>query len=278
MSVDKIARSLIKYSELIDKNVVKYKDNGVPIDVYLHYSSLMTTIIEMLVDKKVTQSMKDKAINSIKFLGINDTDHILHNSRGGNDAGSISQLMEHREGRVVKQIGDQFIDIEIKKDESTDTADSGCCVEYHLVGKIRKCFGEECKNLHFTQTNIEGRDFRDRIENWFYKTEAFKDLKRLFAKVINKYTSENKDEVMNQCIKIVKNKVIDIIQNNSEINEKLSKISDKLPTKPTPSFKVTEELDKMELNELIKDKKVESYMSALEKYAGNMIDIFQKVI
>lgn len=270
MSVDKVARSLIKYSELIDKNIAKYKDSGVPVDVYLHYSSLMTTIVEMLVEKKVTQSMKDKAINSIKFLGINDTDKIL--SKKGGVAPGIPT-----EGIIRQQIGDEIAELEIKQVKNEDTND-GCCVEYHLVGKIRKCFGEECKNLHFVKTDIDGRDFRDRIENWFYKTAAFKDLKHVLAKFINKHTGENKNELMDTCIKIVKSKAINIIENNPVVLENMIKNNIKIPPKPKPSFEITDKMNQMKLNELIKDKKVEKYMSDLEKYAGNMIDVLNSLM
>jgi len=234
MSVDKIVKSLIKYSELVDKNISKYKDTGVPVEIYLHYSSLMTTIVEMLTEKKITQSMKDKAINSIKFLGINDTDKIFY-KKGG-------------------------------EDENID-------VEYFLVGKIKKCFGDECSSYGIIGTNIDGHDFRDRVENWFYKTEAFRDLKLTMIKFIIRFTKEDKNKLLNTCIKIVKSKFIDIIQNNLEIVGKLQSKNIKIPTKPEPKFVIDDKMNSMKLDELVQNKQVLLYMSELEKYAGRMIEV-----
>ena len=124
MAVNKVVESLIKYSELVIKDMPKYKDTGVPPNVFLNYSNLMTTMVEMQVEGKITDSMKDKISESLRELGIKDTDNVIHKKE------------EDKESKKNKKEG------------SSDTYE--CQVEVLVLGDIKKCFGEECKKEKYT--------------------------------------------------------------------------------------------------------------------------------
>lgn len=248
MTVSKTIESLIKYSEIPLKNIQQYKDS-VPPAIFLNYANLMTTIAEIQATGKFTDSMKNKVRESLKELGIRDTDNI-----------------------VIKNTSNERDMVKDDNNKDNKTGGKKTAYEYFVIGDLTKCFGEECQKLLHISSNITGRDFRDRIENWFYTTGAFRDLRRVLCKLIIQYDQTNnntEDVLMGTCIKEIKKQVISIIADNNLT------LDSKLPDKPIYE---PEGLNDLELNELAQIDVVRDYMSELEIYAGQVAAILQTLL
>lgn len=282
-----VASELIKYGEFYIKNMkqdVKVIEGVeyVPVSKFLSFVNLDNSTIGILADNKVSEDNKIKAKNSLKELNVLDFGRVL----GGVD------LDIPREGNIklaeldneAEFINDNLDNISEKYRGGSN--DCGCNYQYVMVGKIKKCFGEECSKLIKMQKYkkrkiypslavFKTKDLDKIIQNILKHTDAYNDLisslKKFIKKYGGKYTSKNMNVLKKEAVKIINNKNVNLSSP---------------PIKP--EFKKTPEITKL-LDSVIKSKKIKdkeelfnnktmvSYMNKYEIHLGYTIEYLQSL-